>query len=250
MKKLALAVLLVLVMTAPAMAKIDITIPNTYTQPYFKDLSTDLGLAIAYVPMSPAEPLGGLLPGFDAGVEMSVVQLDTNKAYWKLVTPPGSTKVPGTLPFPKVHVQVGLPIVPIDLGVVYATVPGTDIKYTGGEIKFAILKGGIVMPALAVRGAMTKLSGIDVIDLSTKSLDLSVSKGFLMLTPYAGIGKVWIDSTPKGTIATSLNLKSESISENKYFAGLKFSLLPILNIVAEADFSKIKEYSLRLNVHF
>ena len=246
MKKLIIAALLVL-LAVPAAAKTTFNIPSGYSQSEFKDLSTELGLAISYVPLAPAEPLGGLLPGFDAGVEMTAVKISKDSTFWSKFSQ--GTSLPAYLPFPKIHIQAGFPFVPIDLGVVYSQVPNTDIKLVGGEIKYAILKGGIVMPAVAVRGAYTRLSGIDVIDISTKSLDLSISKGFLMFTPYAGVAEVWITSTPKPTIA-GVNLQKEDITEIKPFVGFKFSLLPILNIVAEADFAKVKEYSLRLNLHF
>ena len=247
MKKLVVAALIVLMAAVPAMAKTTFNIPSDFSQSEFKDLSTELGLAISYVPLAPAEPLGGLLPGFDAGVEMTAVKINKDSTFWSKFSQ--GTSLPAYLPFPKIHIQAGFPIVPIDLGVVYSQVPNTDIKLIGGEIKYAILKGGIVMPAVAVRGAYTKLSGIDVIDISTKSLDLSISKGFLMFTPYAGVGQVWITSTPKPTVP-GVNLQKEDITELKPFVGFKFSFLPILNIVAEADFAKVKEYSLRLNLHF
>ena len=249
MKKLALAALLLVVMTTPVMAKTVFDLNNfqglTDAQDQFKKFSTDFGLAISYVPLAPAAPLGGILPGFDAGVEVTMVKIDKNASYWKAA----GTDIPSALPIPKLHIQVGLPVIPIDLGYSYSSVPGTDIKLSGYELKYAILKGGIVMPALAIRGAMTSLKGVDALDLSTKSLDLSISKGFLMFTPYAGIGKVWIDSKPKDPDVAAL-LKKESIAETKSFLGLKMSLLPVLNIVAEADFAKVKAYSFRLNLHF
>ena len=131
----------------------------------------------------------------------------------------------------------------------YSQVPNTDIKLIGGEIKYAILKGGVVMPAVAVRGAYTRLLGVDVIDISTRSLDLSISKRILMVTPYAGVGEVWITSTPKPTTAGVI-LEKENITGTKPFVGFKFSFLPVLNMAAEADFAKVKAYSLRLNLHF
>jgi hypothetical protein len=247
MKKLVVAVLIVMMAAAPAMAKTAFNIPSGFSQSEFKDLSTELGLAISYVPLAPAEPLGGLLPGFDAGVEMTVVKISKDSKFWSDFSE--GTSLPAYLPFPKVHVQAGFPLVPLDLGVVYSQVPNTDIKLIGGEIKYAVLKGGVFMPAVAVRGAYTKLFGIDVIDISTKSLDLSISKGLLMLTPYAGVGQVWITSTPKPT-AAGVILERDDITEIKPFVGFKFSFLPVLNMVAEADFAKVKEYSLRFNVHF
>ncbi|HYA86292.1 MAG TPA: hypothetical protein VEI57_04380 [Nitrospirota bacterium] len=243
MKKLVIAVFIALLVAVPAMATTTFQLPTS--QDDFKNLTRDLGLAISYDPLSPAEPLGGLLPGIDAGVEVTTVKINRSASYWQnSVTNPSS--LPNYLFVPKVHVQVGLPVIPLDIGVEFATVPGTDINVIGGELKYAILSGGIVMPAVAIRGAYTRLSGIDVFDMETKSLDLSISKGFVFITPYVGLGQVWITGTPKG--ATTLSTVNSS--ETKEFIGMKFSVLPILNIVAEGDFAKVNAYSLRLNLHF
>jgi hypothetical protein len=258
MKKITVAVLLLLVTALPAMAKSDVTLPPGFTQDDFKSLSRDLGLAISYVPLAPAEPLGDKLPGIDIGVEGTAVMLDTDSLYWQKINlynqALGNSKIPSTLPFPKFHVQVGLPIVPIDFGYVYSTVPDTNIKYMGGEIKYAILTGTAATPALALRGAYTKLSGVPDLEISTKSLDLSISKGFAMFTPYAGYGMVWIASKDKRSPAAFpppfAPLQDENLSEGKGFVGCKITFFPLMNLVAEADFAKVNSYSLRLNLHF
>ena len=229
------------------MAKVTFNFPAGYGQDEFKSLSRDLGLAISYVPLAPAEPLGGkVLPGFDIGIEATGVSIDKNASYLRnAVTNPDD--IPSTLPIAKAHVQVGLPVIPIDLGIVYGTAPNTDVELIGYEIKWAILRGSTVAPAVAIRGAYTKLTGIDVLDISTKSLDLSISKGFAIFTPYAGIGQVWITSKPNNTAGTTLT--QEDITETKGFVGAKLSL-GLINFVAEADFAKVNSYSLRMNLHF
>jgi hypothetical protein len=247
MKKVVVAAFMMILSAAPAMAKTTIDIPSGYSQSEFRDLSAELGLAISYVPLAPAAPLGGLLPGFDAGVELTAVGISRDSKFWSDVT--RGSGLPAYLPFSKVHIQAGFPVVPLDLGIVYSQAPNTDIKLIGGEIKYAIFKGGVVMPAVAVRGAYTRLLGVDVIDISTRSLDLSISKRILMVTPYAGVGEVWISSTPKPT-AAGVILEKENITGTKPFVGFKFSFLPVLNMAAEADFAKVKAYSLRLNLHF
>jgi hypothetical protein len=251
MRRIIIAMLLVFVMAVPAMAKTDITLPDNFSQQNFKDLSTDLGLAISYVPLATAEPLGGVLPHFDLGIEATSTSIDKNASYWKAISNvPGNSSIPSELVMPKIHLQVGLPIIPIDLGIVYGEAPTTNIKYTGYEIKWSILKGSVATPAIALRGAYTKLSGISDIDISTKSADLSISKGFAIFTPYAGYGMVWIDSKPQSTLPGNVNLKDESFTESKWFVGCKLTFFPLLNMVAEADFAKVNSYSLRLNVHF
>jgi hypothetical protein len=84
-------------------------------------------------------------------------------------------------------------------------------------------------------------------DLNTYGLDLSISKGITFLTPYAGGGMVWITSRSH---STAVSLSSEQVNRVKGFIGLRASILHFLSLVAEADFSAIQAYTLRLNVSF
>jgi hypothetical protein len=65
-------------------------------------------------------------------------------------------------------------------------------------------------------------------------VDLSISKGFALFTPYGGIGKVWADSTPKDLPANPNNLMKESLSLNKYFIGLNMNFV-FVNVAIEGD---------------
>jgi hypothetical protein len=247
MKKLIFVVLLLFVMAVPAMAKTDLNLGN-FNQGDFKSFSEDLGMAISYQPLSPAAPLGDKLPGFDVGIEASYVKLDSSASYFQKINQLGN--IPSSFIFPRVHVQVGFPVVPIDLGVSYTSVPNSDIKLVGYELKYAVLRGGVVMPAVAIRGAYTKLSGADDFDISTKSLDLSISKGILIFTPYAGIGEVWITSDPHPRVTVTPALQKEDITKTKAFVGTKMKIFPFVNLVVEGDFANVKEYSARLNINF
>jgi len=156
-------------------------------------------------------------------------------------------KPPDYLILPKIHVQKGLPF-GIDVGAVFSTVPGSNITLFGGEVKYAVLKGSIVSPAVAVRGTYTTLSGVDDIDASTYSLDASVSKGFGPITPYAGLGQVWI-SASENVNDSLINLDDVSTSATKLFLGAKLKIL-LVSIVLQADISDVNMYSARANVSF
>jgi hypothetical protein len=256
MKKNLITVLLLLFIASPALAaRTDINIDNL-NQEDFKSFSRDFGMALSYIPLSPAAPLGDKLPGFDAGVEASYVKLDKSRTYYSKMTDivatttSGAGDLPNAIILPRVHVQIGLPIIPIDLGVSYASVPSSDIKLVGYELKYALMSGNIALPAIAVRGAYTKLSGLTALDISTKSLDLSISKGILIFTPYAGAGEVWITSDPHATLTALTLLQKEDIRKGKFFVGTKVKIFPFVNLVLEGDFSNIKEYSARLNINF
>ena len=101
------------------------------------------------------------------------------------------------------------------------------------------------MPAVAIRGSFTKLSGVDQLSLNTKGLDISISKGFAMFTPYAGIGQVWVNSTANG-----VNLAAESFTQGKVFVGANLNL-GFSNLAAEVDKTGgIQSISMKLGFRF
>jgi hypothetical protein len=218
----------------------DINIPSGYLQTEFKDLSETLGLAIGYKPLAPAEPLGIL--GFDLGIEVTAIDVDQNAQFLKNVI----NDPPSYLAFPKLHAQKGLPF-GIDVGIVYGQVPDSNIELIGGELKWAFLKGSVATPAVALRGSYTSLLGVDDVDLSTYGIDLSASKGFGFLTPYIGIGQVWIQSSPN--VSTTPSLSDENLSRTKGFAGLKLKFL-LISFVGEVEIASVMSYSLRANISF
>jgi len=208
-------------------------------QSQFRLLSEDLGGALSYRPQTPTEPLG--FPGFDLGVGVTSVKLK-NPAFFQQAS---SEKVDSTYLIPTLRASIGLPL-GFDVGALYAEVPDTDIRYYGGEIRFAIVRGDAVTPAIGLRGSFTKMEGVDQLDLDTRGLDLSISKGFGFITPYAGLGKVWVESTPRGIPS----LQKEDFSLNKVFAGVGFKLA-VFNINLEADKTgDVSAYSLKLGLRF
>ena len=239
MKFKVVTVIAALGIASPCFASDDIDNLQNLVQTEFKNLSQDLGAALSYKAVSPAEPLG--LTGFDIGLEVTGTELNHSNI-WKKATTSGSG--PSILPVPKLHLIKGLPL-NFDVGVVYTKVPTTNISLLGGELRYAILEGGIASPAVAVRGTYTKLSGVDQLDLDTKGLELSISKGFAMLTPYAGIGEVWVDSKPKVA-----NLTDESFQQTKYYAGVNLNLA-LMNFALEYDNTdSTNSYSVKLGWRF
>jgi hypothetical protein len=252
MKKIVLALLCLFISAVPALAKDTVNL-DLLNQADFKSFSEDIGMAASYQPAAPAEPLGDKLPGIDAGVEASYVKFDTGSSWYKkmnagLLASGSLDTVSKEIYIPRVHVQVGLPVIPIDLGVSYSQVPDTDYKLVGYELKWAILSGGMAAPAIALRGAYTKLSGVNQLDLSTTSADISISKGILIFIPYAGVGSVWITSTPHDPVNPTL--QKENIRKTKGFVGTKIKIFPFINLDIEGDFANVNVYTARLNVNF
>ena len=244
MKKwLAVLTVLLLFIAIPAMAE-DIFFQSGMTQELFKDFSKEMGGMLLYRAVAPAAPLG--LTGFDIGVETTVTDINTGKDYWEKAFK--DENAPSYLVMPKLHAQKGLPF-GIDLGLVYSKVLDTDIQYLGGEVKYAIFEGGVVWPAVAVRGSYTQIMGADQLDFKTYGLEVTASKGFgvgVKITPYASIGQYWDNSTPKN-LPAGIHLSSESFSMTRFAAGAKLQF-PIFDVTAEADYAQVPSYTLRVGI--
>jgi hypothetical protein len=213
---------------------------GSLNQTEFKSFSEDISSAVSYKPVTPAEPLGIL--GFDLGLEVTQTKLQ-NPALWTKATSNAFTS--SSVVLPKLHILVGLPF-KFDVGAFYSEAPNANIKLYGGELRYAILEGGTASPAVAVRGSFSKVTGVNQLSFDTKGLDVSISKGFAMFTPYAGVGEVWSTSTPNGIPG----LTEESFTQNKYFVGGNVNFL-FMNVDLEYDKTgSDQSYSAKLGFRF
>ena len=197
---------------------------GTLTQAELRTASEDLGAALSYKPLLPTEDQG--ITGFDIGV--AVTGTDVSRSAAALSKAGASLGSLDTLLTTRLNLHKGLPL-GFDIGAFVASVPSLGTTVTGGELRYALLKGGVATPAIGVRGALTRMSGSDQLALSTRSLDISISKGFAMLTPYVGAGQVWVNSSPNAG-----SLAGESFNQGKLFAGASMSL-GLLNLTFEGD---------------
>jgi hypothetical protein len=225
---------------APSAEAARLRLSPSLTQQEFSDFTREAGLSISYLPLAPAEPLGIL--GFDAGVETTLVDIRQDHSYWRNVS---DDSLPSYLFIPKIHVQKGLPF-GIDVGAVYSKINQLDTTMVGGEVKWALLSGNALLPAVALRGSYTKLSGSSEVDVETYGVDLSASKGLGFITPYAGIGQVWVRSSENNDL---LALEDERIDQFKAYAGVKVTFL-VINFVGEVHYAHIPIYTTRLNLAF
>jgi hypothetical protein len=223
MKRTLVSLAVLLAAIPPAIAADNIDQINQLIQADFRKLSEDMGAALSYKAVIPAKPLG--ITGFDLGVEVSATKLQHRDAWDRA----SSGTAPDTVYIPKLHLHKGLPA-GFDLGAFYTSVPDSNIKLWGAEVRYAILEGGVVEPALGLRGTYSKLTGVSELDFHTTGLELLVSKGFAIFTPYTGVGRIWTTSEPVGVS----NVRKEEFSQGKYFVGGNLNL-GLVNLALEAD---------------
>jgi len=187
---------------------------NLGTQAGFDTFSNELGSALVYRAVAPADPLG--IIGFDIAVE------GTNASFG------GDSVI-----IPKVKFQKGLPG-KLDISGYYTQLPLTSVGASGDgtaygvALSYAILKGGVASPALAIRGSYTNADVPGVIGATSTGVDLTISKGLPVISPYAGVGMVNISTTDK----TGSGYNGYSTTATRYFAGANFNL-KIMDIAFE-----------------
>lgn len=191
------------------------------SQAQFALLAEDMAGLLGFRGLQPAEPYGTI--GFDVSFDAGAVQAG-NEAVWQTAGADVST-----LPFFRISATKGLPF-GFDVGGFVATMPGSGMRNAGAQLRYALLEGGVVSPAVGLRAAATRMDGVDQLDYDTRSLDVSISKGFGPLTPYAGYGRIWASADPDA----STGLVAEDVAENRVFAGLRMTFV-VLQLVVEAD---------------
>jgi hypothetical protein len=202
---------LLLAFTSSAFATDDIDIQKLAQQD-FSDLSQDMGAVLSYKSLQGSAPEG--ITGFDISVNGGWTKV-AHASAWDTAT--GNNDITG-VPFADVRVTKGLPF-GFDIGGEYSAVPGSNIKLYGVEGRYAILEGGVAEPAIGIRAAFTHVTGVDNLNFNTKSLGLSISKGFGPFTPYAGVGEVWTNSTPDA----STGLQSVSFNNAEVYVGAQLN---------------------------
>lgn len=184
------------------------------SQSEFRTLSEDFGAAFSYKPIAPSEAQG--LTGFDLGVELTGT--DMSRSAGALTKAGASESTMNLLLVPKLHLHKGL-TGRMDAGAFIGSVPAINANLYGAELRYALLQGGVATPAIGVRGAFTQLSGPSQLTFNTRSLDISISKGFVLFTPYVGVGQVWVNSSPNAG-----SLAGENFNQGKVFAGASMGL--------------------------
>lgn len=189
---------------------------GTSCQDEFDSIAKDLVATIDYKALGPAEASG--VTGIGVGVALSYVPVD-NEADWRAVTGEDIS----ALGMAGVQITKGLPL-DIDVGAFYSTVPDTNIDLYGAEVRYAFMPGSTVAPALALRASYVAVTGIESFDLSSTAVDLSLSKGFTLVTPYIGVGYVMGEADPDDATTLVTNIDKSEVEETKVYLGMRLSL--------------------------
>ena len=192
---------------------------SALNQTEFLAVSKDLAAVTSTKALEPAASLG--LTGFDVSASSSMTRIQDG-AGWAKVSG-GSTSY---LMQTKVSISKGLSG-GWDIGGFVSKVPSTNVSVAGVQVKYALLEGNAITPAIAVRGSHSRMGGVSGMTLNNTGLDLLISKGFVGVTPYLGVGTVYSSAQATGK-------SDESFTQSKSFVGVSWNVL-LVNLSAEYD---------------
>ncbi len=215
---LALAFTAVLASTPHAWAG-DLNNLSSLSQTEFLALSKDLAATTSTKSMEPAASLG--IAGFDVSASTTLTQTQASSA-WQTVSGNSMSELVQT----KLSVSKGLSN-KTEVGGFVSKVSSANVSAAGVHMKYALIEGNAIMPALAIRGSYSRMGGVSDMELNNTGLDVLLSKGFVGFTPYVGVGTVY-------TQASATGKNDENYRQNKSFAGVSWNVL-LLNLSAEYD---------------
>lgn len=151
----------------------------------------------------------------------------------------------GFLSIARIGARKGLPG-GFDIGLAYGRALEGDVKLLSADLQYAILKGGLVKPALSVRLTGTRTLDAEAYELDQYGAELLLSKGFTILTPYIGGGIVYSKGTLDRDLLGSLE---EEETEGVIYAGVTLNLL-LPKITVEVEKGDVLQGAVRVGFGF
>lgn len=203
----------------------------------FREFHRRFALAAYHYPRHAAAPLG--LVGFDIYADVAVDQDFGDEEFVGTVLDDDLTG--DLLAVVRVGARKGLPA-GIDIGLAYGRALETDIELISADLQWAILDGGAVSPALALRLTATRSMGSEVYDLDQYGAELLLSKGFAVLTPFVGAGVV----RSEGSLDSSLGRTFEdNETRGVIYGGITLNLL-LPKITVEVEKAEVIQGAVRV----
>ncbi len=169
----------------------------------FRSLASEVGSLVAPRPADSSDSLG--LSGFSLSADIGINTISRRASYWRDTTSSPDKVVPTLQVMGRKGLWPG-----VELGAGATKVFNSRMWTIAGYGKFALHEGfhHLPIPSIAVRGMFSRLLGAKDLDLTTLSMDGSVSHVFGLgstfnLTPYLGYQALFIlartgvlDATP------------------------------------------------------
>lgn len=178
MRRLLVCVLICLV--AGRASAGDLVLTPGFSPQDLAELGAVMADAIAFPQLAEAAPLG--VTGFHVVVAAGGPQVTTRADWWNSAMK--NRVVGNVLLAPRALLRKGLPM-RLDVGAQVGQLFG--LTFWGGEVAWGLMEGGALLPAVGLSGSFCRIEDSPVA-LDIGEARLTVSKGFVLVTPFAALG--------------------------------------------------------------
>ena len=225
----------------------------------FRALASELGVVLAPRLSEPSDTLG--FGGFHFSVDVAFTSISNSADQWQVLESSsqtlgrshGNSTMTTTGFFVKKGIWLPLPSFEIGLGAVH--LGQSHIWTPQGYLKFALHEGyhDTPFPSVAVRGAVSRMTGSEQLDLTIASIDGSISKhfgirGLFRASPY--IGYNWLIIIPRSEVIDKTPQIDSQAPGNEADSNMNFVFKDQDDIYRQRLFmgSKFKYYLFTLNL--
>jgi len=229
----------------PRVKSCSMVIDPSLTQAQWKTFVKQLGTISTSKSLASAEPLGTM--NFRVGIDYSSTPIDQRNPAWinTFTHPNEDCPLGDAVAIPILRARMGVSE-NTDVGAYWTQAPEANYGMVGGEIKYRVSQESERLPAIAVRGSITILTGVPDYDLNVYGIDVLASKNIAIFNPYVGFRGALVS----GNETTSkVNLDRESILFAQGYAGVSCSVW-IFDLAAEYNISHVNTFALAVGFDF
>jgi hypothetical protein len=206
----------------------DFTLRPGYTQEQLEALAGEVGSDLRFRQLGDTMTLGR--GNVDLSVQFAETRLDDSRGAWNHT---------------RVVARVGVND-RVDIGAWGGLNPNSDYGLVGVDTKILLLREGWSPVSIAVRPSLTSLVGPSDVWIGTTSVDLSVSRAFGPLSPYAGVAA-------RSSIAfertADVDLDPADAGGTSSFAGVAYRWRS-LSLAGEVENGENVSYGFRIGTRF
>lgn len=212
----------------------------------FTEFAAEIGSVLRFRQLSDTEPLGR--GQVDLSVQYAASRIDDGKGAWNntMSHPSADHYLGSAIAFPRIVARFGVSD-RVDLGAWGGADPGANYGMAGVDTKVALLRQGPSRPvSVSIRPSVTALFGPAEVWAANASVDVSVSRAFGRLSPYAGVAT---SATLAVERSDDVELDPVVADGSLAYAGLSYRWRA-LAVSAEVEKGRLVSYAFRVGTRF
>ncbi len=216
------------------------------TKEEFEQFAAELGSVLRFRQLGDTTPLGR--GQVDVSVQFADASIDDSKAAWNntISHPTASQRISGSMSFPRIVARFGVSD-RVDVGALGGFAPHANYGLLGVDSRIALLKQGPARPvSVSVRPSLTLLVAPSEALVGNAGVDLSVSRAFGAVSPYAGIAASTLGAVER---SNRVNLDPVSAGATHAYAGVSYHWRP-LTLSAEVETGAQVRYAFGVGTRF